>query len=92
MKKSKHNPPRDKSNFIKFSETQQGYLNEILRRQRREFNEAVQTVYEELGIMEKILNAPPGKYRLRPDRSGLDIVPAIEIKKNGLVLPEEPKK
>jgi hypothetical protein len=60
---------------IEFSKVQQGYLNEILARQRDEFNKAVESVYEELGILEKMLKAPFGTYRLRKDCSGLDVLP-----------------
>ena len=75
MPKTKHNPPSKKEpGFIKFSGIQSGYLNEVLRRQRREFNEAVELVYAELGITEKILQAPLGKYKLRQDCSGLDVL------------------
>lgn len=75
MKKTKHNPPRkSKPDFIKFSKVQQGYLNEIRRRQLRELNEAIESVYDELGILEKLQKAPPGTYRLRTeDFSGLDV-------------------
>ena len=88
MEKTKHNPPRKpKPNFIKFSELQKNYLNEILTRQRGEFNEAVDLVYVELGIKEKILNAPLGTYQLRLDCSGLDI---IKVPKKGLGKKEVP--
>lgn len=77
MGKDKHNPPqKPKADFIKFSKVQQAYLNEIRNRQMKEFNEAVGSVYEELGITEKILKAPPGTYKLRiQDCSGLDVLP-----------------
>ena len=75
-KKTKHNPPRKpKPSFIKFSKVQRNYLNEIIVRQRREFNEALQLVHEELGITEKISQAPSGTYTLRQDFSGLDVLP-----------------
>ncbi len=80
--KTKHNPPKKPHpEFIKFSKVQQAYLTEIRNRQLREFNEAVGSVYEELGIMEKILKSPPGTYKLRmADLSGLDILPQIPKK------------
>lgn len=82
MGKDKHNPPQKKEpNFIKFSKVQQAYLNRIRNDQAKEFNEAVGLIYEELGIVEKILNAPPGTYKLRmQDCSGLDIFPQIPKK------------
>jgi len=84
MERDKHNPPqKPKSNFIKFSKIQQAYLNEVRTRQMREFNKIVGTIYEELGITEKILNAPPGTYKLRmQDLSGLDILPVKPNRKD----------
>ena len=67
-------------NFIRFSKVQKNYLNEILSRQREKFNEAVDLIYEELGITEKISKAPFGTYNLRKDCSGLDVLP---VKLNG---------
>lgn len=77
MSKTKHNPPgKKKPNFIEFSKLQQSYLNEVRTRQVKEFNEAIQVVYEELGIMDKIMKAPEGMYKLRvKDLSGLDVLP-----------------
>jgi len=77
MSKTKHNPPKKpKPNFIKFSKSQQGYLNEIRNRQAKEFNSAVDEICKELGIIEKIKQASPGMYKLRMnDLSGLDIIP-----------------
>lgn len=82
MKKTKHNPPKrsrkkDRTpRFIKFSDVQRGYLTEVRVRQFKEFNAALDSVYEEMGIMEKIREAPPGAYRLRQnDLSGLDYAP-----------------
>jgi len=82
MSKTKHNPlKKPKPNFIEFSNVQTGFLLEIRNRQMKEFNEAVGSVYEELGITEKILKAPPGTYKLRmQDLSGLDILPQIPKK------------
>lgn len=78
MSKIKHNPPqKSEPIFIEFSNVQKGYLTEVINRQRREFNEALESVYEELGIIEKILQAPPDKYKLRKDCSGLDVL-AVE--------------
>jgi len=73
----KHNPPKEKkADFIEFSKVQQAYLNEIRNNQMKEFNEAVGMIYEELGITEKILKAPPGTCKLRmQDCSGVDIFP-----------------
>lgn len=82
MSKTKHNPPKTpKPDFIEFSKVQTGFLLEIRNRQLKEFNEAVGSIYEELGITEKILKAPPGTYRLRmQDLNGLDVLP---VKANG---------
>jgi len=80
MSKTKHNPPKKpKLNFIKFSKVQRAYINEMIARQQKELSEALGTVYEDLGIAEKILQAPPGTYILRQDFSGLDVLP-VEIK------------
>lgn len=73
-KKTKHNPPQKKPSFIKFSKVQVSYLNEVQFRQAREWNEALDSVYEELGIREKILQSPPKTYSLRQDFSGLDVL------------------
>ena len=76
MSKTKHNPPRkQKPDFIEFSKVQTGFLVEIRNRQLKEFNEAVGSIYEELGITEKILKASPGTYKLKQDFSGLDVLP-----------------
>lgn len=76
MSQTKHNPPqKSEPSFIKFSNVQVGFLKEIRNRQLREFNEAIDSVYEELGIIEKLLKAPPGKYKLRQDLTGLDVLP-----------------
>lgn len=87
MAKTKHNPPRKKEkpepNFIEFSKVQRSYLMEVSRRHQRDWNEALESVYEELGIVEKILQSPPGTYVLRQDLSGLDVlsvVPVVEEK------------
>ena len=69
-------------NFIRFSKVQKNYLNEILSRQREKFNEAVDLVYEELGIKEKISKAPPRTYNLRRDCSGLAVL-AVPVKPSG---------
>lgn len=76
MKKTKHNPPqKPKPNFIKFSKVQQAYLNEVRMRTVNEFNAAVDVVCVELGIFEKLKQAPPGMYKLRlSDLSGLDVL------------------
>jgi len=77
-KKTKHNLPRKpEPNFIGFSEIQKKYLNEVRNRQVNEFNNAIESVYRELGIMEKIMKAPEGMYKLRmQDLSGLDVLPS----------------
>ena len=77
MSKTKHNPPKEpKPDFIEFSKIQQAYLLEVRSRQLKEFNEAIGSVYDELGITEKILKSPPGKYKLRmQDLGGLDVLP-----------------
>lgn len=83
-KRTKHSPPQKKTSFIKFSKLQVNYLNEVQFRQAREWNEALDSVYEALGLREKILQAPRGTYNLRLDCGGLDIVappPAAKGKK-----------
>jgi len=76
MGKTKHNPPgKSEPTFIKFSKVQRAYIEEVLKRQRDEFNEIIDMIYDELGITEKILKAPPGTYNLRKDCSGLDVIP-----------------
>lgn len=76
MAKDKHNPPRKpRPEFVKFSEIQQAYLNEVRIRQFKEFQEVINTVYEDLGIIGKVLNAPPGTYTLRKNCSGVDVMP-----------------
>lgn len=76
MIKIKHNPFRkSEPNFISFSKVQRAYIEEVLKRQRDEFNEIIDMIYDELGITEKILKAPPGTYNLRKDCSGLDVLP-----------------
>jgi len=85
MKKTKHNPPRErKPNFIKLTKLQRNYLSEIRSKQFKEFSEALGLVYEELGIVEKILKAPIRTYVLRKDLSGLDVLlaPKKEKKKS----------
>jgi len=86
MKKTKHNLPKKKkgeSNFIEFSKVQANYLMEVRRRQQQELNDALGSIYEELGIKEKILQAPPGTFVLRKDFSGLDVLPVISVPKVG---------
>lgn len=82
MKKTKHNmPKKPKSNFIKFSKVQLNYLSEVRFRQRREWNEALESVYQELNIVERILQSTMGTYVLRQDLSGLDIITPEELEK-----------
>lgn len=93
MKKTKHNPPgKPKPHFIQFSKVQQGFIGEVVNRQRRELGEALQSVYEELGIIEKVMQSPPGTYRLKEDCSGLDIIPAFELRVEEKTEAEEPAK
>ena len=68
---------------------QKAYLDEMLARQQKELNEVLGMIYEDLGIAEKILQAPPGTFVLRKDFSGLDIMPAIAVPK--IETPEPPK-
>jgi len=64
------------SKFLRFSKIQVRYLNEVRTRTVKELNDAVDAVCEELGIVEKIKQAPPGMYKLRlDDLSGLDVLP-----------------
>ncbi|GAH35018.1 unnamed protein product [marine sediment metagenome] len=80
MTKTKHNSPQEpKADFIEFSKLQKSYIDEVLKRQRDEFNEIIDMIYDELGITEEILKAPPGTYNLRKDCSGLDVL-AVEPK------------
>ena len=78
MSENKPKVPETKvkeTNFIKFSQVQQSYLLEVRNRQVKEFNEAIESVYKELNLTEKILKAPPGMYKLRiQDLSGLDVL------------------
>ena len=91
MSKTKHNPPKKpKLNFIKFSKVQRAYINEMIARQQKELSEALGTVYEDLGIAEKILQAPPGTYILRQDFSGLDVLPIVVPKDKEKIKPEKP--
>ena len=76
MGKTTHNPPKKpKPSFIKFSKVQQALLNEVRQRQFREFQNVIKTIYEDLGIAEKVLNDSLGTYVLRKDNSGVDILP-----------------
>ena len=76
MGKTKHNPPqKPKSDSIEFSKMQQAYLKEVQTRLFNELQDAIGTVYEDLGVMEKISKAPLGTYTLRKDCSGVDILP-----------------
>ena len=73
---TKHNPPqRPKPTFIKFSKVQQALLNEVRSRQFKEFQGVIKTIYEDLGIAEKVLNDSRGTYVLRKDCSGVDVLP-----------------
>jgi len=78
MSKTKHNPPQKREpKFIKFSKIQQDYLSEVRNRHFKEFNAALESVYRELGITEKLQESPDGTYQLRlDDLSGLDVNPA----------------
>lgn len=92
MGKTKHNPPGKKSSepsFIKFAKSQTNYLREVRARQQQEFNNALEIIYEEQGILEKILQAPPGKYIIRKDFSGLDVLPVAQPDKK-ITVPEKP--
>jgi len=80
MKKTKHRELKirlqTEPKFIRFTPLQHTYLDEVRKRQVKEWNDALESVYMDLGIVEKILEAPPGTYRLRKDDlSGLDFVP-----------------
>jgi len=91
MKKTKHNPPKKKSidpNFIQFSKVQRGFLAEISRRNQRDWDNALELVYDELGLVEKILKAPPGTYTMSQDLSGLDVLP-VKIKVKEETEPEK---
>lgn len=93
MKKTKHNPPRKKNpelNFIEFTKLQTNYLREVRDRQIKEFNDALTVVYEELGIIEDVIQAPPGMYNLKQDLSGVDILPVAQQDEE-ITDPEKPE-
>lgn len=74
--KTKYNPPKKpRSDFIRFTPVQQAYLNEVRTRQFKEFQDVIEKVYEDLGIMERVSKALPGTYTLRKDCSGVDVLP-----------------
>lgn len=80
MKRTKHNPPEQKAKdgprFIRFSDLQRDFLVEKRIKQAKEWNDALESVYRDLDVMEKIIETPPGTYRLRQnDLSGLDFMP-----------------
>jgi len=78
MKETKRKSPRKlKPSFIKFSEVETNYLNEVRNRQVKEWSEVLLLVYKGRRIDKKILQAPRGTYILRPDCSGLDIIPGL---------------
>lgn len=62
-------------NFIRFSKLQRNYLCDVRDRQVKEVNEVMNSIYEELGITEKVSKALPGTYVLRQDCSGVDVLP-----------------
>lgn len=75
MRRTKHNPPREKkAGFIKFTDVQSSYLLELKARHLKERDDALVSVYRELNILEEILKTPDA-YLLRADLSGLDILP-----------------
>lgn len=93
--RTKHNPPKEKKpSFIKFGKVQVSYLNEVRNRQIRELNDALESVYQELGLIEKITQAPRGTYILRQDYSGLDVnvIPKVDVKPKDEKKTEEPQK
>lgn len=94
MSKTKHNPSKKaKPSFIKFSKVQQALIDATLSRQQKEFNEIIGTIYEDIGIAEKILQAPPGTFVLRKDFSGLDVSPVITVPEIETLKPsDEPPK
>jgi len=49
-------------------------------------------IYEELGIAEKIVQAPPGTFVIRKDFSGLDVLPIVAPKDEIVKPPGEPEK
>lgn len=75
MSKTRYNPPQKPTpTFIAFSKVQRAYIEEVLKRQRDEFSEIIDMIYDELGILQKVLKAPE-IYKLRKDCSGVDILP-----------------
>lgn len=79
MNKTKQDSPQKvKPTFIKFTSVQTGYLSEIVARHRKEWLDAVNEVYADVGVLQKILDSPLGKYQLRQDYSGLDVLPEPE--------------
>lgn len=86
MSKKEHKKIETKvkdSKFIRFTEIQRKYLDEVRTRTINELNAAVDAVCQELGITEKLKHPPPGMmYKLRmSDLSGLDILPIPPRKK-----------
>lgn len=62
--------------FIRFSELQRKYITDVRNRVQGELNAALDVVYKDLDILEKMRKAPPGMYQVRMhDCSGVDIFP-----------------
>lgn len=97
MSKKKHKATDTKvltePRFIRFSELQRSFLSEMRTKQVKEWNEALESVYRDLGIMDKIIEAPPGTYQLRQrDLSGLDFRPVPQASPPPPIDEEEEKR
>lgn len=81
MSKKKQRVPKTKvkdADFIPLSTVQRNYLNEVLVRTNREFSQAVQSVYDDLGISAKV-NKDPEKYILRKGFAGIDVLTKEQV-------------
>ncbi|UCD07225.1 MAG: hypothetical protein JSW41_05370 [Candidatus Aenigmatarchaeota archaeon] len=78
------------SKFIPFGKIQKSYLREVFIRTNQEFNHAVDAVYEEMGIQERV-NKNPERFKINPDFSGVEILPVPPKEQTGRP-PETPEK
>ena len=62
-----------KERFIPFNNIQQRLITEVMERTRKEINEALTIVYEDLGITEELAKGGCS-FLLHSDYSGLDVV------------------
>jgi len=84
MGKKKPKVPKTKFDkdpaFIPFGKIHRNYIREVFIRTNQEFNAAVEAVYEEMGIQGRV-SKNPDRYKIRPDFSGVDILPPPPKKK-----------